>query len=146
MDMKERLCKAKRGREVWLSLCDSYNISGSSYVLIFPDRDFGYNEQALGHLQEFIEKKGISEIFLLADDGWLAACEVKLPAEAKVVRLESEKIDEILQFYCLYDFAPNLIVASLEKPSGRLGRGLIGKRGISAEEVFVKEIYGMNLG
>jgi hypothetical protein len=52
-----------------------------------------------------------------------------------------KKAEELMQFYCLYNFDRRFFCASLDEPYGRNGSRIIGARGITAEEIFVIGVY-----
>ena len=62
---------------------------------------------------------------------------------ADVVSLSQEQIEMLIQFYQLYEFAPNIVIASLKCPAGRMGEKLIGKKGLTADEVVRGIVYSL---
>lgn len=46
----------------------------------------------------------------------------------------------------MYQFTSNLLIASLEKPDGRRGVKLIGKKGFGREEILDMVVFGIEAG
>lgn len=141
--MEQRVMLARKGREVWLSLTEKYNINNMKYVIILPDSKRQYNEPALVYLKAFLDKRGVKQALVLTYDKWALSMKEKYQKFAQIEQCPENDIKAILQFYCLYEFAPNIVIASLEEPSGRMGTGIIGKKGLSAEEVFKGIVYSL---
>jgi len=142
-DMEERLVLAKKGREIWLSLVEKYNIDNTIYVIILPDTSRQYNEPALVYLEAFLKKRGVKKALVLSYDTWVLGMKEKYKEFARIEQCPEDNIKALLQFYCLYEFAQNIVIGSLKEPSGRMGDYLIGKKGLSAEEVFKGIVYSI---
>lgn len=141
--MEERVLLAKKGRKLWLSLTEKYHIDNMKYVIILPDIKRQYNEPALVYLKEFLDKRGIKQALILTYDEWVLNMKEKYQKFAQIEQCSQNDIKVLLQFYCLYEFAPNIIIGSLEEPSGRMGTGIIGKKNLTAEEVFKGIVYSL---
>lgn len=141
--MEERLILAKRGRALWISFIDKYSIDNMKYVIILPSSKRQYNEPALIYLKEFLDKRGVKEALVLTYDEWVLNMKEKYQEFAQIEQCQKDDIKALLQFYCLYEFAPNIVIGSLEEPSGRMGTGIIGKKNLTAEEVFKGIVYSL---
>ncbi|NRT73710.1 hypothetical protein [Clostridium beijerinckii] len=136
--------KASKGRQIWIKILEKYGIGDGDYIILMPSLNNEYNYYTLLHLNEFINKVNAKRIILLTHDSVVK----------KVAKLFSNKIYDILyfsredaecvmKFYCLYKFTDSLIIASLDEPEGRNGKSLIGKNGITLEEVIAIGVYGL---
>lgn len=139
--MDNRIASAKQGRELWLSLVEQYNIGAGDYVILLPHDDKEINELALRYLDAFLEKRFSKRAIVLSYDSWVRENMETYTDKAQFVEFDRNKTKQLMQFYCLYEFAANLIIASLEYPAGRLGTQLIGHKGLSQEEVFKAVVY-----
>ena len=54
-----------------------------------------------------------------------------------------QEAGNLMRFYCMYQFTPNLLIASLEKPDGRRGINLAGKEWISRQEILDMVVFGI---
>ena len=54
-----------------------------------------------------------------------------------------QEAENLMRFYCMYQFTSNLLIASLEKPDGRRGKNLIGKKGLCREEILDMIVFGI---
>lgn len=115
---------------------------GNTAVVLLPSCERETNLLALLHLEAMLKNRKFANAVILTHD----------PAVKKSARLFSDKIldvisfsrknaEDLMQFYCLYEFDKRFIVASLDEPNGRNGSVLIGKRGTTKEEIFVIGVY-----
>ena len=74
------------------------------------------------------------------------------PVAAKAAKVFSDKVlatetisrkkaEQLMQFYCLYEFDERFVVASLDEPEGRNAYRLIGKNGTTASELIAIGVY-----
>ena len=140
---EERIMKAKQGRELWLKLVDKYHIDNTVGVILMPHSGEKYNGPVIKYLGEFLKKRGISHALLLTQDEWVSENTGLYKDIADVVSLSQEQIEMLIQFYQLYEFAPNIVIASLKCPAGRMGEKLIGKKGLTADEVVRGIVYSL---
>jgi len=141
--LENRIEAAKEGRKKWLSLVEQYKIDNSRYVILLPGTERMYNAPALSYLAKFLGRRGIKRAFVFSFDPWVMVQKEKYCNIADIVFCGEKDMKNLIQFYCLYEFAPNIAIASLEEPPGRLGKGLIGKKGLSPEEVFAGIVYSI---
>lgn len=135
--------KAQRGRELWLELVEKYNIDDATFVVLLPDTNREANCCAMKYLDMFLKQKYAKKALVLSHDEWVKNEGMKLTDSAEYVEFDRESAEALMQFYCLYEFAPNLVIASLTEPSGRLGEMLVGHKepALSYEEVFKAVVY-----
>ena len=141
--MIERIESAREGRKNWINLVDQYKINEKICVVVMPGKNKVYNEPALLYLKRFIEKRGFERALIITFDEWVLAQKNEYSKFADIIACSEETIESINQFYCLYEFATNIFFASLEAPSGRLGKGVIGKKEITYSEAFAGIVYGL---
>jgi len=143
MEIDERIEKARSGRKIWLSLVEEYQINQSVYVIVIPDGKREFNTFAMSSISTFLERKRAVKAVVLSNDEWVLQQQEQIKDNISLVKYEKKQIDALIQFYCLYEFATNLIVASLKQPAGRLGIGMIGKKGLKNGEIFAGVVYGL---
>ena len=111
-------------------------------MVLFPSCDTQINYLALLYLDEMLEARGYDNAVLLAHDPMvLKSASLFSQNILSVVPFSRKKAEDLMQFYCLYDFDSRFIVASLDEPNGRNGSVLIGKKGTTLEEIFVVGVY-----
>lgn len=140
--MKEKIELAKKGRQLWISLVENYQIDCSTYVILLPGTKREYNAPAVIYLNRFLEKKYAKRAILLTYDEWVLEQAADIP-NTEMVYFSREDAMALIQFYSLYEFAANFVIASLEEPVGRLGCGMINKGNITSEQIFAAAIYGL---
>lgn len=143
----ERRSQAEKGRDFWLSLVEEYKITTKEYVLLLPPDTPKYHEPALKNLEEFLVKKGAERAIVLyvgeASDE--SEYEKKISAYSAYIKdvknIHREDYENLIRFYCLYEFTDRLVIASLEEPDGRLGKNMVGKKGLTLEDVVKVTLY-----
>lgn len=138
--LQERIDDAAQGRKFWLRLVENYQIDSSVYVIVIPEEEQQY-DVALSNLSQYMKKRNIKKAIILAYNKRLTGQSKQ--ENIQIVDCKREDIDKLIQFYCLYEFASNVVVASLEKPSGRMGKGMIDKKGLTGAEVFAGVVYSL---
>ena len=141
--MRGNLLQAYKGWYHWHRLTRKYSLDNAA-VILMPSLNKGYNYYALLYLNQMLSQRNFSKALILTFD----------PAVIRAARLFSEKIcgienfsrkkaEDLMQYYCLYEFDSRFIVASLEEPEGRDVRGIIGKNGTTVEELMAIGVYGI---
>lgn len=142
--LEDRITIAKRGRELWLKIVEHYDIKSSNYVVILPSTEALYNEPAITELPRFLRKRGIKKAFVFTSDEDVLARQISAEdVEILLIKQEASELKALVQLYNLYEYAPNVIIASLEEPSGRMGKQLIGKKNLTSDEVFAGIVYSL---
>lgn len=140
MTIQERMNDAKQGRTYWLELVNQYGVNESTYVLLIPNSDGRYSDCFLKYLPEFMDKKRIQKAIVLTMDPTLLDMSTD---NISFLEIGETEVHSLMQFYCLYEFAPNFIIASLDMPASRRGKGYINKGGITMEEIFKAVVFGL---
>ena len=145
--LNERRSQAEKGRSFWLELVKEYQIATKEYVLLLPSDTPEYHEPALKHLEDFLVKKGADRAIVLYVGEMPDAVEYEKKISAyssyitDVKKIRREDYENLVRFYCLYEFTDRLVIASLEEPDGRLGKNMVGKKGLTLEDVVKVTLY-----
>lgn len=132
-DILEKAIKqAEYGRKIWLELVDKYGLEGNFRVVLFPSDDKDINTISVKAMRKLSEK--VEKLIALSYSQEVLSWDVK---ESNIIlQLFSRKEAEaLMRFYSMYEFTDKLIIASLDEPEGRKGKGLIGAKGITLEEL-----------
>lgn len=132
-DILEKAIKqAEYGRKIWLELVDKYGLEGNFRVVLFPSDDKDINTISVKAMRKLSEK--VEKLIALSYSQEVLSWDVK---ESNIIlQLFSRKEAEaLMRFYSMYEFTDKLIIASLDEPEGRKGKGLIGVKGITLEEL-----------
>lgn len=141
--MKELIELAEKGRLFWLDLVEEYHINSECQVVIIPDNDLETQKIALKYLPQYLKNKYAKRGIVLMPDDILLKADKEINSSIEIKMCKKADIEAIMKFYCLYEFASNLVVASLKYPPGRKGMGIVGHKGLSYEEVFAGVVYGI---
>ena len=137
--IEKRLKLAQSGRKFWLNLVKEHSITDRTYIIVIPlfeKHEFTYVMNALGNL---IHLKSPDKVIVVSKE-LNNECS-KYPIVDFAICTE-EEISSIVCLYSMYRFTPNLIVASLTKPDGRMGSGMIKKGNMEIEELFNMVSFG----
>ncbi len=138
--LEKRVEEARKGRLYWLYLLEKYKLDFTSYVLLIPDKE------DIIHLKnrfiQYIARKNGSKGVIIAYKELISniQCTDGSICTETCTRQEAENL---MRFYCMYQFTPNLLIASLEKPDGRRGINLAGKDGFSRQEILDMVVFGI---
>ncbi|AGF58317.1 hypothetical protein B0P06_003368 [Clostridium saccharoperbutylacetonicum] len=142
--LEQNINKAQEGRNLWIEICNKYKLGDEDYVILMPSLNAEYNYYALLHLSEFIDRVRAEKIIILTyDENVKKIGKMFSNKICDIYDFSREEAEYLMKFYCLYMFTDKLIIISLEEPEGRNGRQLIGKKGITLEELIAIGIYGL---
>lgn len=139
--MYRNLLAAYQGWWQWHKIVKQKGVANTAVVLL-PSCEKKTNLLALLYLDAMLKKRKYKNAVILTHDP-----SVKKSAELfsrnilSVISFSRKKAENLMQFYCLYEFDKRFIVASLDEPNGRNGSVLVGKRGTTQEEIFVIGVY-----
>ncbi len=143
MNVEERMNAALRGREFWLELLQKYKIDNSVYVILIPDENGLYSQLTMKYLKPFLEKNRAKRAVVLTRDLEIRNDNSDISEYAEIVPISEEDSQTLLQFYCLYAFAANFVIASLDAPFARRGRGYLNRLDITLEDIFKVIVYNL---
>lgn len=132
-----------RGWWIWHQICKTQGMDRTAVILI-PEGDRESSFLALTYLDSLLEQCGWENTILLSTDTSIQKCANHFSNKILAVKiLRPEQEDDLLQLACLYRFDDRFICASIDRPEGRNGSTLIGKKGLTKEEIFAVGVYGL---
>jgi hypothetical protein len=147
--MLRRIYAAYRGSRLWAGLQRKYEVDEGLYVVLMPDDDAELNAVALGHLEELVADRRARGVVLVADPSVdLEAARASSPSIVGTECWAGGRIDALLSYYELHNFSDRLLVVSLTKPFGNGLHRLLGRQGVTREDLvclgcFRLRGYGM---
>lgn len=139
--MRHNLWESYRGWWLWHRLVKRYHL-GRTRVILLPSGNQRYNYAALRYVDQMLERHNYDNaIFLTVDPVVEKAAGLFSENILAVETISRKKAERLMQFYCLYEFDPRFVVASLEEPNGRNAVGLIGKNGTTVEQLIAIGVY-----
>lgn len=121
-------------------LKENYKIDENCYLIICPTDLFLLNKTAMENLIEFLTRKYIKRAVVLSlYSGLEEFCPQSDMVDVRFHNMDKSQIDCILKYYRLTQFAPNIVVVSLEEPFG--SGNIIGKKEITLEDYVKDAIY-----
>ena len=138
------LWAAYRGWWEWHKLNRKKGVHNAMIILL-PSCDREINYLSLLYLDQMLDNRKRKNAVILTRDPVVVKCAPLFSTRVLyVIPFSDEKVNNLLHYYSLFEFDKRLIVASIDKPYGRNGNVLIGKRGTTKEEVFVIGVYQIN--
>lgn len=138
-----KLFQAYQGWWVYHRIMKKFNPEHAKIILL-PSDKWEYSYYALLYLDQMLAWQGYDAAVILAVEKEIRMVSgifsKNILATQKITRKQAI---HLMQFYCLYDFDPRFVVASLEEPEGRDGLCMAGMNGITTEQLFVSGIYGI---
>lgn len=142
--MLKNVVSCFRGWWVWHQICKTRGMNRTAVILIFKE-DHECSFFALAYLDQLLKQRGWENAILLSTDSLALRCAACFSNKILAIkRLEPEQENDLLQLACLYQFDDRFICASIDRPEGRNGSALIGKKGLTKEEIFAVGVYGLS--
>ena len=127
---------AWNGRRIYLKIRKKLGFTSNDILLFFPENDQKEIEAAISYVPEFIEKTRIEGVFCI----WTGSEHTCPHVKGSTVITENES-RKLLDFYDLYNFNRNLLVASLRLPWGRLAYRLENYKDVSKADLYHYQVF-----
>jgi hypothetical protein len=145
--MLSKIFAAYRGSRLWAGLKRKYKVDEGLYVVLMPEDDAELNAAALGHIEDLVADRRARGVVLVTQGTGEAAAE----HPAGILRTEAwteRQIDALIAYYELHNFSDRFLIVSLSKPFGNGLHRLLGRQGITKEDLvclgcFRLRSYGM---
>ncbi len=130
---------AYRGSRLWAGLERRYKLDQGVYVLLMPEDDAELNAAALGRIDDLVADRRAQGVVVVRDRSsevgveWADADDL-----ASIVGTESwteRQIDALIAFYELCSITDRLLIVSLTKPFGNGLHRLLGRQGVTKEDL-----------
>ena len=142
--MRRNLIESYRGWWIWHRLVKRHRL-GRTRVILLPSVNRAYNCPALLYINQMLERHGYEDAIILSVDSVVQRAAPLFSQRIRAVEtISRRKAERLMQFYCLYEFDPRFVVASLDEPNGRNAAGLIGKNGTTVEELIAIGVYQLS--
>jgi hypothetical protein len=136
---------AYRGSRLWAALERKYKVDEGVYVLLMPEDDAELNAAALEHVEDLVADRRARGVVLVTDGSaprplvsQPAASETTPQHSPGIVGTESwtgSQIDALIAFCELHNFSERLLIVSLTKPFGNGLHRLLGRQGVTKEDL-----------
>lgn len=145
--MLRRIIAAYRGSRLWAELERKYEVDRGLYIVLLPEDDAELNAVALGHLEDLVADRRAQGIVLVGDSSLSQPME-RSPGIVGTESWTGRQIDALIAFYELHNFSDRLLIVSLTKPFGNGLHHLLGRQGVTKEDLvclgcFRLRGYGM---
>jgi hypothetical protein len=135
---------AYRGRRLWAGLERKYKVKQGAYVVLMPEDDAELNAAALGHIEDLVADRRAGGVVLVVDGSLprptsAASEEPEAGAPGSpIVNIEvwtGRQIDALIAYWELHSFSDRFLVVSLTRPFGNGLHRLLGRQGITKEDL-----------
>ncbi|GAA4719272.1 hypothetical protein [Brevibacillus fulvus] len=141
-EVQNRLSEAYEGRRLWIALTEKLKFGNRDYVIVMPSLDAKLNYVSLLYLDQFAANKKAEKIYLVTlDEKVKKAYPLFTNRLEGCIDLSEDELNSLIKFYSLYMFTDKLVIMSFARPQGRTGENLIGKKGITLEELVSLGLY-----
>ena len=127
-----------KGRKIWNQLNKKYNIvDEANYLVLLSTNNPAYNYYFLKGVSECFEP--LKKIIILTIDPRIkkVAALFEKRNEFIILDVTEGKVDELIRYYSFTDFYWRFKLVDLDRPYDRKCSQLIGKKGITAEQLIV---------
>ena len=134
--MLRQIYAAHRGSRLWGGLERRYKVDQGVYVLLMPEDDAELNAAALAHIEDLVADRRAQGVVVVRD----CSSSQPVPSELgdSIVGTESwtgRDIDALISFYELCSITDRLLIVSLTKPFGNGLHRLLGRHGVTKEDL-----------
>lgn len=140
--LKKSLFQCKCGYFVWHQLIRKHPEIQNTAVVLMPSCDDLCNYYAMLYINQFLEVTNRENAVILTYDKQVIENADKFSANIiAVIPFSRKKAELLMKYTSLYEFDSRLVVASLDEPTGRNGKNLVGIKGLTEEEIFAIGVY-----
>lgn len=137
-----KLAVCYQGWWQWHRITRRKSVDPYTAVILMPSENKQDHYCALLYLNDMLPARGFrGAVILTFDESVRKAAPLFSDRIKEVIHFSRAQAERLMQYTCLYNFDNRLVIASLQEPRGRNGEALVGKRGISREEVFAAGVY-----
>ncbi len=129
--MLREIYAAYRGTRLWAGLERKYKLDQGIYVLLMPDDDPELNAAAVDHIDDLLADRRAKGVVLV---GNLPATDLS-PQIVGTEPWTSGQIESLIRLCELYGPSDRLLIVSLTKPFGNGLQHLLGRQGITKEDL-----------
>lgn len=135
------LLRAYHGWWWWFWICRTKGFGNTAVVLI-PGEDKEISYLSLLYLNQMLDSRRYDNAIILTHDPVVIKAAPFFSNRILQIKFFGRtKAEALMQFYALYKFNNKFICASLDEPYGRNGSSMLGKRGMTKEEIFCIGVY-----
>jgi hypothetical protein len=146
--LEKRIGQARKGREYWIAQFGSnFEIESDQYILLLTEEG-RINEHLLQYLPKFLKNKKSRNAIIVyqydIEQERIQSYEQYFEKHNLMIQIQhisKEDMDNLLAFYCMYQFTGRLVIGSIDKPEGRTGSRFIEEKRLTLEEMVVHVIY-----
>lgn len=137
-----RKIQCYHGFYIWHQLIAKHPEIKNTAVILLPSSDDTNNYYALLYANQGITKmERDNAVILTFDKRVMASAKNFSNRIVNIIPFSRKRALALMRYASLYNFDDRLVIASLDEPSGRNGRDLVGIKGITEEEIFAVGVY-----
>ena len=99
------------------------------------------NYYGLLYLDEFLLRNGYDRAMIFTCDETVLSKANDFSKHICEIVFLKEEMTSLVDYYSLLKFVPSVVLVSLDKPAGRRGTNLLGKNGLSVEQMIAIGVY-----
>jgi hypothetical protein len=123
---------AYRGTRLWARLARKYRVDEGIYVLLMPDDDPELNAAAVEHIDDLVADRRAKGVVLV---GNVAPAEFASPHIVGTESWTGRQIESLVRLCEISGPSDRLLIVSLTKPFGNGLQHLLGRQGVTKEDL-----------
>ena len=142
--LSQKRMAALHGYFLWHRLNKKLGKNGRA-ILIPADDEFEVAELIFSNLDDYLVYNDSSFAIVIANsNNTLHSARTKCTRIKHVFKFNQKQIDSLIQYSQIYPIGNRLVIGSLKIPTTRLSiRNMIGKKGVSIEQIVKTGILGL---
>ena len=133
---------AFKGWYLWHTIVHKIKRKDNEYIFIFPSHEDDFAYYALLHLDDYLNSVYSNTAIIITSDMTIAKVNKLFSNRIrKTIKISQRDINAIKQYYIMCPFDSRMVFVALNTIEGRDGIDLIGKNGVTLEDIVVIGLY-----
>ncbi len=139
--LDEKMKIAKNGERVWNKVRKKL-FKKNDFILLFPNDKEEILRYGMKYMDAFAIRNSIEGICVCTDSVYVKKNIDRYASSLhQVIELNKEDVDALITYYSYFPFEKNFEIVSFSKPFCRDASNMIGKNGITEEELIAIGVY-----
>lgn len=142
--IKERFLEAKKGKKFFLSIAKKQlkQIDKKTAYIFFFEKDDELNHFGLLYLNDFLDFSSYDSAIIISSDTTILDTAKKYCTKIdNLVKASEKEILDTISYFVFRNTKSDCYFISLDRPYGRRGSNILGKNGLTKEQIVGIGIY-----
>lgn len=134
--------RACRGKKIWKKIRKEYEIDRFTQIVIMPEGEKKLNKTAMEYMPYMLERRSARRAVIIKPKQDIAdVFNGYETLKSQYCYLPPGEIENLLHYYEMYVFSPNVSIISYTKPNGNTLYKFIGRKGINTTDAVCLGMY-----